>query len=420
VSALSLIAILLCFASVFGVINERALGLPPSIGLLIVTLLASFCVIGLDALFPGLALKIRAQEILGVGGLPDFLLNGALSFLLFAGALQVDLSALWSRKFTVSLLATVGVAIATVMFGLGVWLIFRLIGINTPLLWCLVLGAVLAPTDPVAISGIVGRLGLPKQMAAVLAGESLFNDGVAIVMFKVMLVLATSQQAPSSDAVVVEFAREIGLGLIIGGATGAIAYQMIRPLDQYGLEIMISLALAAGTFSLANALGASGPIAVAVSGLLIGGRATRYIMSETTRRNLRLFWSVIDDILNAVLFLLLGFEVLGLTFNLDAVACAILSIPLAIAVRGLSVIVPVFWLHYRNPNVWRGAAVLTWGGLRGGISVALALSIPQSTWRNDILLICYTVVVFTIIVQGLTLNRVIRRLAPSTPAQHGL
>jgi CPA1 family monovalent cation:H+ antiporter len=196
------------------------------------------------------------------------------------------------------------------------------------------------------------------------------------------------------------------------------AYQMIRPLDQYGLEIMISLALTASTFSLANAVGASGPIAVAVSGLLIGGRATRYIMSETTRRNPRLFWSVIDDILNAVLFLLLGFEVLALTFNLDALASAVLSIPLAIVVRGLSVIVPVFWLHYRNPNLWRGAAVLTWGGLRGGISVALALSIPQSAWRNDILLICYTVVVFTIIVQGLTLNRVIRRLAPSMPVQH--
>ena len=404
-STLSLIAILLCVASAFGLINYRLLGLPTHIGLMAVALVAASCVLMVDAAFPTLALGKVLQRILGTAQLPDTFLNGALSFLLFAGALEVDMAALWHRKITVFLLATFGVLIATALFGVGIWSVFRLVGAAVPLTWCLVLGAIMAPTDPVAVAGLLARIGVPKNLRAVMAGESLFNDGVGVVVFIAMLGIAGRGSVASPGSIALEFAVQSGGGFLLGAATGWIAYQMIRRVDEYPLEIMISLALAAGTYALANALGASGPIAVVVAGLLIGNIGTRYAMSETTRRNLSLFWSVINELLNALLFLLLGFELLGLAFDPRALVAAACAIPLSLAVRANSVTIPIYWLHTRNPDLWPGIAVLTWGGLRGGISVALALGLPSSTWRTDILVVCYAVVVFTIVVQGLSMRR---------------
>jgi CPA1 family monovalent cation:H+ antiporter len=205
----------------------------------------------------------------------------------------------------------------------------------------------------------------------------------------------------------------LGGGLLVGGTSGWIVFQLMCRVDEYPLEIMMSLALAAGAYAAADAIGASGPIAAVVAGLLIGSRGTRYAMSETTRQNLSLFWSVIDELLNALLFLLLGFEVLGLAFSTAAVVAAACAILLSLPVRAGSIMLTTYWLHARNPERWRGLAVLTWGGLRGGISVALALGLPPSPWRNSILLVCYAIVVFSVLVQGTTMRRVIGGLYAS-------
>jgi CPA1 family monovalent cation:H+ antiporter len=273
---------------------------------------------------------------------------------------------------------------------------------------------VLAPTDPIAIKSVLSRIDLPPNLHAVQAGESLFNDGAAVVVFNIALGVAVgSEPAPAPGHLVLVFLREVIGGALLGAASGWLAYQAMRRIDDYPLEIMISLALAAGAYSLAQAAGASGPIAVVVAGLIIGNRATRYAMSETTRRNLELFWSVIDELLNAMLFVLLGSEILSLSFGGPQVAATLIAIPLSLAVRAVTIVVTVLWLHLGNPRKWAGATVLTWSGLRGGISVALALSLPVTPWRQEFLFICYGVVVFTILVQGLTVERVIKLVYPN-------
>ncbi len=415
-SSLSLAAILLTLASLFGFVNYRFLRLPTAIGLMLVSLVASLCVLGLDRMLPQLELRNWSEQILGTRRLPETLLAGALSLLLFAGSLHVSMVHLWSRKYTVLLLATLGVALATLLFGLGIHQVFRLVGRPVPLAWCIVLGAVLAPTDPVAVAGLLARVGLPERLQAVMAGESLFNDGVGVVVFNLALGVALGGESVHAGQVASEFAFEALGGLALGLATGWIAYRLMYRIDEYPLEIMISLALATGAYALANAVHASGPIAVVAAGLLIGNRATRYAMSEITRTHLTNFWALADELLNALLFLLIGFEVLAVEIKVWTVLAALIALPLALAVRGVSVVAPTWALHRRTPHKWAAAAVLTWGGLRGGISVAMALSLPETDWRGAILTVCYGVVVFTIVAQGLTMEWLIRRVYPGGAA----
>jgi CPA1 family monovalent cation:H+ antiporter len=407
---LAFFAILLTLASIFGVVNYRTLRLPNTIGVLLISLLVSMIMLVADPLIPGYDLRAIAQSLLGIINLPQTLLNGVLSFLLFAGALQVDLGQLWARKLSVLALAIIGTVLAVGLFGGGMWLIFPLLGQSVPMIWCIVLGAILAPTDPVSVVGMLRRLGLPAPLQAVFAGESLFNDGVGVVIFGVALGVATGDGSMASGSHIVgSFLVEAVGGGLLGLVLGWVAVQFMRAVDDAHLELMLSLSLATGTFSLANALGLSGPIAVVVAGLTLGARPSRTAITDEGHHELTVFWSLIDEVLNLLLFLLIGFEVVAVAFHTSQVVAALVAIPLSVAVRAVSVFLSTVPVHLRSPTRGRVLVVLTWGGLRGGISVALALGLPESPERATLLAVCYGVVVFTIVVQGLTIERVARR-----------
>jgi CPA1 family monovalent cation:H+ antiporter len=410
VTLLAFIAILLTLAAAFGIFNFRVLHLPNSIGVLVLALAASLVMVAANPVVGGVALRGLAQRMLATVDLPAALMDGVLSFLLFAGALHVDFGELWTRKWTVLLLATLGTVIAVALLGGGMWLVFAAIDQPMDLAWCVVLGAILAPTDPVSVVGLLKRIGLPPGLQAVFAGEALFNDGVGVVLFGAALHLALgSVVAVTPFSIVLEVAAEAVGGIAIGLAGGWLALQMMRRVDDHNLELTISLALATGVYSLGNALHMSGPIAAVMAGLMIGSQSGRTAMSPVTHQHLMGFWSLIDELLNTLLFLVIGLQVVAIPLDRLNLWAAAAVIPLTLLVRLISVVVPTVLLHLRTPNLRGAIAVLTWGGLRGGISVALALALPPSPARGPILAACYAAVVFSIIVQGLTMQRVASR-----------
>ncbi len=405
-TSLAFLAVMLTAGAVFGFLNLRVLHLPNSIGVLVITLAASLLVILTDPVVAGVGLRGLAQHLLRRMDLPSTLMQGALSFLLFAGSLHVDLGQLWNRKWTVFALATLSTLIAVALLGGGMWLVFGAIGHPVPLSWCVVLGAILAPTDPVSVVGLLRRIGLPEGLQAVFAGESLFNDGVGVVLFGVALKVAMGTAGlVTPGAIAIAITTEAVGGAAIGLLTGGLALLMIRRVDEHNVELTISLALATGAYSLANALHLSGPIAVVMAGLIIGSQTGRNAMSDLTHGHLTSFWSLIDEVLNTLLFLVIGLQIVAISFERPYLLAAAAVIPVTLLVRFISVTAPMILLHLRAPNLAGAVALLTWGGLRGGISVALALSLPDTSAKNPILTVCYAVVVFSIIVQGTTIQR---------------
>ncbi len=415
-TALNTIAALLGLAAVFGYLNHRLLKLPRTIGFVVIALATSVAALVLDAVLPGLGIGPGLRGSLSGIDFTDTLMKGMLSFLLFAGALHVDLSALASRKWAISTLATVGVLITTALVGGAMWLALGALGVAVPFTYCLVFGALIAPTDPVAVLSILKTANVPPSLEVKIAGESLFNDGVGVVVFGIMVAIAAGVGGHGEPAgaaqIALLFVREAVGGVALGLVAGYLAFVAMRSIDEYNVEIIITLALVTVTYRLADALDTSGPIAMVVAGLLIGNHGSRFAMSETTREHLGNFWSLVDEILNAVLFLLIGLEVVVIEARTPFVVAALIAIPVVLAARFVSVATPITLLGLRHAYTKGAVPVLTWGGLRGGISVALALSLPDSAAKEVILAMTYGVVIFSIVVQGLTIEALVRRVVP--------
>ena len=404
----NIIAILITISAVFSYINHRTIRLPNTIGVMLIALLGSLVLILLGPL--SLGLKESTRQLLNSIDFDETLLHGMLSFLLFAGALHINLSDLYQQRRIISLLATVGVVGSTFIIGSAVWWILGLLGSELSFIFCLLFGSLISPTDPIAVLSILKKAGVPKSLEVKISGESLFNDGVAVVVFLVLLKLATGSEPVSVWTISKLFAVEAGGGIVYGIIIGLISFWMLKSVDNYQVEILITLALVSGGYALADYLHISGPIAVVVAGLLIGNHGRMLAMSDTTRQHLDTFWELVDEMLNAVLFVLIGLEVMVLSFSKAYLLAGVLLIPIVLFSRFISVGIPVAMLRpFRSfsPHVVK---ILTWGGLRGGISVALALSLPAGIHRDAILLITYSIVVFSIVVQGLTIGKLIKTL----------
>ncbi len=410
-SIFDLVAILLTVSAVFAFVNAKLLRLPTTIGVMIMGLAASLILIGLELLTAETQLSRALSDAVRQIDFTEALMHGMLAFMLFAGALQVDLGELKNRAASVGLLATVGVVVSTAIVGISFWLIAGWLGTQIPLVWALVFGALISPTDPVAVLSILKAVRVPKVTEVEMTGEALLNDGVGVVMFTILVAAAVGVEGERFGVVQVAqlfFVEALG-GAILGLAAGYVAYRAMRLLDDFRIEVLISLAMVMGTYALAGKLHLSGPIAMVCAGLLIGERGPADAMSETTQRYLFGFWTLIDEILNIVLFLLIGLEVLVMRPDQAVLPIAFLAIPIVLAARLLSVAVPVTVLSVRVSFIKGTIPLLTWGGVRGGISIALVLSVPEFPQKPLILAATYAVVIFSIVVQGLTLAPLVRK-----------
>ncbi len=404
-----IIAILLTLSAFFSFINYRFLKLPNTIGLMLIGLLFSLLLIAISWFVP--ESKLWAVEMLIQIDFDEALLHGMLSFLLFAGALHVNINDLWQQYRIILGLATAGVVLSTFIVGILSWGMLKLLGLNISFIYCLLFGALISPTDPIAVLGILKKAGTPKSLETKIVGEALFNDGIGIVIFLILLEMLSSGHDISATRVFVLFVQEAIGGGLLGLGAGMIAYWMLKQVDNYQVEILITLGLVTGGYALADALHFSAPIAIVIAGLLIGNHGRSFAMSEDTRQNLDTFWELTDEVLNAVLFLLIGLEVMVLSYNWMSLAGALLGIVIVMSARFISVSVPIFLLKRIRSFSPHVVKILTWSGLRGGISIALALSLPAGRERDVLLAITYGVVVFSILVQGLTIAPFLKMLA---------
>ena len=408
---LDIIAIFLCITAVLAYLNRRYVGLPSAIGVMGIALGLSLLNMAFDAL--GFhALHTLEQSLVESIDFSELLMQGMLSLLLFAGALHVDLSQLRTYKWQVTSLAVVGTTLSTLFIGFGLWALLSLTELQLPLSYCLVFGALISPTDPIAVMGILKSAGAPHSVELVISGESLFNDGVSVVLFSLIVAMIASGQTPSVIGASHLLLKEAGGGALLGACVGYITYRMLKSIDSYQEEVLITLAAVLGAYALATQFHVSGPLAMVVMGLIVGNQGRSHAMSEQTEKNLDMFWELIDEILNAVLFVLIGLEVVLIQFSNPLLTTGLLVILLTLLSRLLTVGVPIAVLgkRFRLPEgAW---SVMTWGGLRGGISVALALSLPPGAARDIVVSLTYLVVVFSILIQGMSIGKLVKRVIP--------
>ena len=411
-SALSIAATLLVLTAAFSYVNHRYLRWPTTIGVMAIALILSLVIVGLDAL--GVS-SPRGQEraLLSSINFTDVLMEGMLSILLFAGALQVDIRQFRRMGWQIAALALVGTAASTLIIGYGTWYLLQALGLGIPLVFCLLFGALISPTDPIAVLGVLESAHAPAEVEATVAGESLLNDGVGVVLFALLLEMLHSGVPPTIADGLTLFAREAIGGALLGVLVGVVVNAILGTIDDYRVEVLITLATVIGGYALADAIHVSGPLAMVAIGLLIGSHGRTTAMSAHTRERLDLFWQLLDEILNGMLFVLIGLEFAVISYPAGGWFAAALVVALALVARfvvvGLPVLVWPAWFQLPPGSAW----LLTWSGVRGGISVALSLSLPPGPDRDVVLMLTYSVVVFSILVQGMTIGRLVRYLQPA-------
>ena len=402
-------AMLVVASALLGWFNHHFIKLPHVIGLTVMGAVAAIGLLLANAFIPGITLDDTVARLLVEMNFTDTLLDGMLSFLLFAGALHVDLDRLKADWVPVLLLSTVGVIVSTLIVGGLMWGIGTLMALPIATIWYFVFGALIAPTDPVSVLGVLKEENVPSTLQSTVAGESLFNDGVGIVVFTILLGAAVT----GADFSIAEGARlfviEAGGGVLIGLVGGYMGFRAMRSMDEYALEVTITLAVVMGGYALCSFLHVSGPLAMAVAGLLIGNHGVTFAMSDITRDYVIKFWEVVDELLNSVLFLLIGLEMIALVPGVPHALLGLVAIPVTLAARAAAVTVSTRVVPAARPKAEGAWGVLWWGGLRGGISIALVLSLPEGQTRDLLLAATFAAVLFSVLVQRATLGRIIER-----------
>ncbi|KEY18087.1 cation:proton antiporter [Kaistella antarctica] len=401
--------IIIILAAAFGYFNKRFLKLPRTIGVMIISLLTSLGIVLLASSFPGLFVETK-KMILSI----DFytiLMEIMLSFLLFAGSIHIRLNDIKSERVPIIAFSTIGVLLSTVIVGGLMYLLLEAFSLNIPFINCLLFGALISPTDPIAVLGILKTANIPKTLETKITGESLFNDGVAVVLFIALLEISkVGFENMGFTDIALLFLKEAGGGIILGTILGSVGTYILKTIDEYSVEVMVTLAMVMGGYWLASSLHISGPLAMVVAGIFIGNRGREVGMSRITEEYIDKFWEMLDEILNAILFLLIGLELLVINFENIYILIGVIAIFVVLLARFISVGIPFFLLKKRVKFETNSFPILVWGGIRGGISVALALALPRETSGDMFVAITYIIVLFSIIFQGLTIGKLAKKL----------
>jgi len=401
---------IICLAALFSYINHRFIGWIPTIGIMALSLISSVLLIIVDKFFPNITGSLI--KVISSIDFHSLLMNGMLGFLLFAGTIRIDAKNLKKERLPIITFATLGIIISTFLCGTFLYFVFIAFHLSVAYIYCLLFASLISPTDPIAVLAILKKAGIQKSLELKIAGESLFNDGVAVVIFLTILEVAqTGVDKLSITDISLLFVRETGGGLLYGLLLGYLGFYCLRSIDKYEVEVLITIAIVMGGYLLADRLHISGPLAMVVAGLVIGTKGRESGISELTKDYLNKFWELVDQTLNALLFMLIGFEMLVISFDKAILAIGVISIMVVLLSRWVSVAIPIVLLRFRMHFEKNAIAILTWGGLRGGLSVALALSLPSTMHRDLFVPVTYIVVVFSIIVQGLTIGKLYKKIS---------